>query len=71
MPIVVGALGSVPLDLTRWLKCLDFDDSLIPVLQKTALLGTVSILRLFRCYLLIIYLYIPIPWLGVGILYQF
>ena len=45
VPIVIGALGSVPLDLVRWLKCLNFDDSLVPILQKTVLLGTVSILR--------------------------
>ena len=37
VPIVIGALGSVPLDLVRWLKCLNFDDSLIPILQKTVL----------------------------------
>jgi len=44
VPIVIGALGSIPLDLSKWLKHLNLGESLI-TLQKTALLGTASILR--------------------------
>ena len=45
VPIIIGALGSVPLDLSVWLKKLDFDYKVIPLLQKTVLLGTFNILR--------------------------
>ena len=51
VPIVIGALGSIPLDLSKWLKHLNLDESLICTLRKTVLLGTASILR---CYLGII-----------------
>ena len=40
VPIVIGALGSVSLDHLKWLKVLDFDYQVIPLLQKTVLLGT-------------------------------
>ena len=26
-PVVIGALGSLPLDLSKWLKVLNFDDN--------------------------------------------
>ena len=45
VPIIIGALSSVPLDLSVQLKKLDFDDKVIPLLQKTVLLGTFNILR--------------------------
>ena len=45
VPIVIGALGSVSLDHSKWLKVLDFDYHVIPLLQKTVLLGTFNILR--------------------------
>ena len=45
VPIVIGALGSIPLDLSKWLKHLNLDEFLIYTLQKTVLLGTASILR--------------------------
>jgi len=48
VPIIIGALGSIPHDLSLWLRKLDFDDRMIPLLQKTVLLGTFYILR---CYL--------------------
>ena len=44
VPIVIGALGSVSLDHSNWLKVLDFDYHVIPLLQKTVLLGTFNIL---------------------------
>ena len=43
--IIIGALGSVPLDLSVLLKKLDFDDKVIPLLQKIVLLETFNILR--------------------------
>ena len=45
VPIVIGALGSVSLDHSNWLTVLDFDYHVIPLLQKTVLLGTFNILR--------------------------
>ena len=45
VPIIIGALGSIPHDLLLWLRKLDFDDTMIPLLQKTVLLGTFYILR--------------------------
>ena len=45
VPIVIGALSSVSLDHLKWLKVLDFDYQVIPLLQKTVLLGTFNILR--------------------------
>ena len=45
VPIVIRALGYVSLDHSKWLKVLDFDYHVIPLLQKTVLLGTFNILR--------------------------
>ena len=45
VPIVIRALGSVSLDHLKWLKVLDFDYQVIPLLQKTVLLRTFNILR--------------------------
>ena len=42
-PIVIGALGSAPLDLSKLLKFLDFDDTVISLPQKTVLLGTILV----------------------------
>jgi len=43
-PIIIGTLGSIPHDLLQWLRKLDFDDRMIPLLQKTVLLETFNIL---------------------------
>ena len=45
VPIIIGALGSIPHDLLLWLRKLDFEDRMIPLFQKTVLLGTFYILR--------------------------
>ena len=45
VPIVIRVLGSVSLDLSKWLAVLDFDYQVILLLQKTVLLGTFNILR--------------------------
>ena len=37
VPIVIRALGSVSLDHSKWLKVLDFDYHVIPLLQKTVI----------------------------------
>ena len=44
VPIVIRALGSVSLDDSKWLKALDFDYQVIPLLQQTVLLGTFNVL---------------------------
>jgi hypothetical protein len=45
VPVVIGALGSVPKDQRQWLKELDLEESDCVAMQKTALLGTAKILR--------------------------
>ena len=45
VPVVVGALGSIPRDLKKRLSELDLEDVDCGTLQKTALLGTATILR--------------------------
>ena len=45
IPLVVGALGSIPKDLPHWLKELGLEDVDCGMLQKAALLGTARILR--------------------------
>ena len=38
VPIVIGILGYVSLDQSKWLKVLDFDYQVILLLQQTVLL---------------------------------
>ena len=45
VPIVIGALGSIPKDLKKWLKELDLEDADCSALQRAALLGTARLLR--------------------------
>jgi hypothetical protein len=45
VPVVVGALGSIPKDLIHWLTELDLKDVDCGALQKAALLGTARLLR--------------------------
>jgi len=45
VPIVVGALGSISKQLDDFLKVLDLEHLNTYLLQKTALLGTATILR--------------------------
>ena len=45
VPIIIGALGCIPHDLLLWLRKLDFDDRMIPLLQKTVLLETAALLH--------------------------
>jgi len=45
VPIVIGALGSIPKDLKKWLKDLDLEDADCSALQRAALLGTARLLR--------------------------
>ena len=42
---IIGALGSVPSDLEETLLLIGLDKWILPVLQKTVLLGTCQILR--------------------------
>ena len=51
VPVVIGALGSIPLKLKSYLCQLDVDCN-ISVLQKSALLGTAHILRKVQMYFL-------------------
>ena len=44
VPVVRGALGSVSAEFDRWMGKLGIECS-VGVMQKTALLGTVTILR--------------------------
>ena len=44
IPIVIGALGSIPQKLEKYLEELDIKSDL-PTYQKSALLGTANILR--------------------------
>jgi hypothetical protein len=44
IPIVIGALGSIPKDLSKHIKALEIKPH-IPILQKTAILSTSHILR--------------------------
>lgn len=45
VPVVIGALGSVPKDQRQWLKELDLEEADLVAMQKAALLGTAKILR--------------------------
>ena len=45
VPVVIGALGAIPRDLTKHLNTLGLDKITPSQLQKAALLGTVHILR--------------------------
>ena len=59
VPVVIGALGSVPRDLEESLHLIGLEKWIIPVLQKTVLLNTRHILRHFLthstiCYWLIV-----------------
>ena len=45
VPVVVGALGSIPRDLKKRLSELDLEDVACRTLQKAALLGMATILR--------------------------
>ena len=45
VPVVIGALGSISKRLDGFLQILDIEALNIYVLQKTALLGTATILR--------------------------
>jgi hypothetical protein len=45
IPVVVGALGSIPKDLRHWLTELGLEDVDCGALQKAALLGTTRLLR--------------------------
>ena len=45
VPVVVGALGSIPKDLRHWLTELGLEDVDCGALQKAALLGTTRLLR--------------------------
>ena len=45
VPIVVGALGTVPLWLPGYVKQLDIPDNVIGGMQVSAMLGTVRILK--------------------------
>ncbi len=45
IPIVIGALGTIPIGLKKHLKEMIVDDVKVEHLQKTALLGTAYILR--------------------------
>jgi len=45
VPVVVGALGSIPRDLKKRLSELDLEDVDCRTFQKAALLGTATILR--------------------------
>ena len=49
VPVVIGALGSIPSDLAETLLLIGLDKQIIPVLQKTVLLSTYRILRLSYC----------------------
>ena len=42
VPVVIGALGSVPSDLEETLLLIGLDKWIIPVLKKTVILGTLS-----------------------------
>ena len=44
MPIVIGALGAVPKNVSKYLEKIDFKPGLEP-LQKAHLLGTARIVR--------------------------
>ena len=44
VPVVIGALGAIPRDLTKHLNTLGYD-KITPSQQKAALVGTVHILR--------------------------
>ena len=45
VPVVIGALGAIPRDLTKHLNTLGLDKITPSQLQKAALLGTAHILR--------------------------
>ena len=45
VPVVVGALGSIPKDLRHWLNEIGLEDVDCGALQKAALLGTTRLLR--------------------------
>jgi hypothetical protein len=45
VPVVIGALGSVPKDQEQWLKELGLEEADHVAMQKVALLGTAKILR--------------------------
>ena len=45
VPVVIGALGAIPRDLTKHLNTLGLDKITLSQLQKAALLGTAHILR--------------------------
>ena len=45
VPVVVGALGSIPKDLQHWISVLNLEEVDCGALQKAALLGTARILR--------------------------
>ena len=47
IPIIVGALGSIPTDLSSYLETLSLSSSLIQTFQKTVLHSTTSLLRRF------------------------
>ena len=51
VPIIIGALGSVPKDLQSYLKQLDIPHDL-NILQHSVLLGTANILRKLRILLM-------------------
>ena len=49
VPIVIGALGTVPTGFRKHLQCLYIEDATVEQLQRTAILGTVHILRRYLC----------------------
>ena len=71
VPVVIGALGSVPKDLEKCLNLIGLEKWTISVLQKTMLLNTCRILRHYTLPLLIsVCMYIcyfcPNTWLVLG-----
>ena len=49
VPIIIGALGTVPLLLPGYVKQLGIPDNVIGGMQVSALLGTVRILKNILC----------------------
>ena len=45
VPIILGAFGSIPSDLTHYLSTINLPRSMVAAMQKSVLLSTTQILR--------------------------
>ena len=66
VPIVVGALGSVPANLTKCLNTIGLQATIVKTIQKTVLLSSVHLIRrylnvtLYSLYLVLYRTFIPL-----------